>query len=559
LAQRPGFEKLQFTIAGDGLLFDETVEPIRHFENVRLIKRFLLQAEIAQLHAEHGIFLCPSRMDTHGVSRDEAMASGLVPVTSRVAAIPEFVDVSCGFMAEPEDANGLADAIERLVLDPERFMAMSKAASERVHRSTAAKHIIGHELAILGSVPVRSQVPEIMGGSGQYRIAIYGDVNLNIMDGSAVWAASLAETLACVPGVTVTLFLKAPIKRLHILESLINLNGRVRLVEPNISEDKALSVSSAIKVISEAHVAQPFDAIVLRGFDLCAGAIQQTWADLIWAYITDIPQTRETMTDEKHVKIDEIIRRSGRMLCQTHAFEDYVKKSFASAEGKTLILPPMIPLLSSAREKRADGPLRVVYAGKFAPLWGVREMFRSFSVLRQSVPDAELHVFGDKFHNPKDDSNFQEDIKRALKTQDGVYWHGAVGRNELLSKIREMDVAWAYRDSALEANTHELSTKLLEYAAAGIPVILARNHVNEELLGGDYPLFSNTETEASRILISIAKTPQLGEHAVRILTNAAQCYTFAAVADLLMRQGIFERVDSSQGLIKDTKSKKKSV
>jgi glycosyltransferase involved in cell wall biosynthesis len=34
----------------------------------------------------------PSRTDTQGVSRDEAMSSGLVPVTNAVAAIPEFVD-----------------------------------------------------------------------------------------------------------------------------------------------------------------------------------------------------------------------------------------------------------------------------------------------------------------------------------------------------------------------------------------------------------------------------------------------------------------------------------
>ncbi|MBN2233786.1 MAG: glycosyltransferase, partial [Opitutales bacterium] len=75
---------------------------------------------------------CPTRWDSHGVSRDEAMASGLVPVTNRVAAIPEFVDDACGILADPEDAAGLAAGIARLYSDPSAFEALSLAAHQRV-------------------------------------------------------------------------------------------------------------------------------------------------------------------------------------------------------------------------------------------------------------------------------------------------------------------------------------------------------------------------------------------------------------------------------------------
>ena len=78
-------------------------------------------------------------MDTHGVSRDEAMSSGLVPVTNAVAAIPEFVDGSCGILADAEDADGMAKGIEKLFHEPALFTSMSIAASARVRRQTAAK------------------------------------------------------------------------------------------------------------------------------------------------------------------------------------------------------------------------------------------------------------------------------------------------------------------------------------------------------------------------------------------------------------------------------------
>ena len=51
------------------------------------------------MHKKNGIFMVPTRLDSQGVSRDEAMSSGLVPITNNVAAIPEFVDDTCGMLA----------------------------------------------------------------------------------------------------------------------------------------------------------------------------------------------------------------------------------------------------------------------------------------------------------------------------------------------------------------------------------------------------------------------------------------------------------------------------
>lgn len=151
LRDRPFFDDLEFRIIGDGPLFDDITAPLAGLANVTCEKRFLLQDEIAALHREHGVFLNPSRMDTQGVSRDEAMSSGLVPVTSRVAAIPEFVDETCGYLAEGEDHHGLADAIVDLWQNPETFQQKSRAAAERVRRQSAKERVIRAELALFAS------------------------------------------------------------------------------------------------------------------------------------------------------------------------------------------------------------------------------------------------------------------------------------------------------------------------------------------------------------------------------------------------------------------------
>ncbi|MBA3588110.1 FkbM family methyltransferase [Methylibium sp.] len=149
LSSKAWFGKMQFTIVGDGEMFDEITRPLARLPNVTLSKRFLTQLEIAKMHGSHGVFLCPTRMDAQGVSRDEAMSSGLVPITSAVAAIPEFVDERCGFLAPDEDYVQLAQAIEMLHHDPDRFVGLSRSASQRVLRQSGYAQTIQRELDLI--------------------------------------------------------------------------------------------------------------------------------------------------------------------------------------------------------------------------------------------------------------------------------------------------------------------------------------------------------------------------------------------------------------------------
>lgn len=152
LAERPGFEQIHFTIIGDGPLFGETLEPIGNLANVTIRRQFLTQSEIAEEHSRHGIFLVPTRLDTQGVSRDEAMSSGLVPVTNAIAPVLEFTDDACAGLAVPNDAAGLADKLWEMIQSPELFRRRSTAAAERVRKQSANSVIIPRELALLAEV-----------------------------------------------------------------------------------------------------------------------------------------------------------------------------------------------------------------------------------------------------------------------------------------------------------------------------------------------------------------------------------------------------------------------
>lgn len=159
LKKEPYFKELNFTIAGDGDFFDDITEPIKDFDNVTLVNKFLTQQDIAKLHKNHGVFINPTRMDAQGVSRDEAMSSGLVPVTSNNTAIPEFVSQKEGYLVETEDYKGLADAIRDMYNNPKVFSEKSEASAKWVRQQSGFKQTIQAEIDLISSKkPSNNQV-----------------------------------------------------------------------------------------------------------------------------------------------------------------------------------------------------------------------------------------------------------------------------------------------------------------------------------------------------------------------------------------------------------------
>jgi glycosyltransferase involved in cell wall biosynthesis len=149
LAEKPFFDDLEFRIIGDGPLFDTTLQPLRDFKNVTIEQRFIRQHEVADLYKEFGVLLVPTRMDTHGVSRDEAMASGMVALTNNVTAIPEYADETCAILAGADEYLPLARGIENMYSDPALFQTLSRAAERQVQKLTSNDIIIPREIELI--------------------------------------------------------------------------------------------------------------------------------------------------------------------------------------------------------------------------------------------------------------------------------------------------------------------------------------------------------------------------------------------------------------------------
>jgi len=149
LAEEPWFDECTFTLFGDGKDFDATTAPLHQFSNVTLHRRFLSQPEIVEQHKLHGIMLIPTRHDTQGVAMGEAMASGLVPITNAVWAIPEFADEECAVLAPADDVSFMVEGIKKLYHDSELFLKMSANAAERARFQCGINETIRKEIELI--------------------------------------------------------------------------------------------------------------------------------------------------------------------------------------------------------------------------------------------------------------------------------------------------------------------------------------------------------------------------------------------------------------------------
>lgn len=97
-------------------------------------------ADMAAAYAEAEVFCLPSWWEAMPLSVLEAMASGLPVVASDVGDIGRAVqDGATGFVVPSQDPERLADALEKLLVDPEARAAMGAASRARVEAHFSAE------------------------------------------------------------------------------------------------------------------------------------------------------------------------------------------------------------------------------------------------------------------------------------------------------------------------------------------------------------------------------------------------------------------------------------
>ena len=381
---------------------------------------------------------------------------------------------------------------------------------------------------------------------------VYGDVNLNLIDGSAIWVQSMVLALARA-GCAVTLVVKAPVQTDRLLAPLqgepgvtIRRPAEEQLLEPIGAN--GLTPGQASQVLTAVDAEHRHDIVVLRGRRLVDQVVQDNhFRGRLWTYLTDIPQSIPAMTTEAVRWLADVADASQYVLCQTEELRCFLEGSVAAACGKCVLFPPVVPPPPEFTGARAGAPrepegvLRLVYTGKFAPRWNTYEMTQLPGLLAKRGVRAELHMVGDKIHNDPDDPGYHRRMRAALGDPPtpgaggpddtpqavpatGVVWRGGHSREDAMRIAAACDIGLGWRHPSLDASL-ELSTKVLEFGMLGLPVILNRTPMHEALLGADYPMFARDLRDVVAIAETAAADPAIMKVAASRTSAAAAEYT----------------------------------
>jgi glycosyltransferase involved in cell wall biosynthesis len=377
---------------------------------------------------------------------------------------------------------------------------------------------------------------------------VYGDVDLNLLDGSAIWLQSVTQALVAA-GCAVTLVLKAPVRTDRLVAPLRGLpevtirSPHDEALLPGLTE-ASLTVPQAVAVLAAVDKAAPQDLVVLRGRALVSAAARDGSFDgRLWSYLTDVPQAVPAVTPKAAEDLTVIAKASRYLLCQTEELRCFLEGSVAAACGKSVLFPPVLPALDIHRDPERKvappgTPLKLVYTGKFAPRWNTLEMTSLPALLASRGVDAEVHMVGDKVHNDPRDPTYAKRMRAALgeageagSGAPGVIWHGGQPRAEAMRLAAAGDIGLSWRHPELDSSL-ELSTKVLEFGQLGLPVILNRTPMHEALLGADYPLFAASLDDVADVAASVLDPAVFGL-AVSRTSSAAASFALDRAAERL--------------------------
>lgn len=387
---------------------------------------------------------------------------------------------------------------------------------------------------------------------------LYGEMNMNVIDGSSIWVTSIASVLANVFD-EVHVQLRTKLTTENVVAPLREI-ANVFIHEPNYeSLSLELARDEVKSLVRENHASVLFT----RGMAVAESfSGDQELAEILWAYVTDLPFPSIDQENPMVQRIRSAIARCRRFVVQTEATRSYVEGIAPEAAGKTIVLNPMLPSSAfrenTARSASSGERLEIVYAGKFDSDWKTLELLDLPEQLSQLGIDARLRILGDSVRRSTSDSTWQgrmtEDLQLAkVGKRKGVEWLGALTREEVADVLSQCHIGISWRTSALDSSL-ELSTKVLEYLAAGVLPVLNETSDHVELLGQDYPLFTNGSTTAEQLAIIIKDAIPGLDKTFNSVQTIPRGYSFTAasrhLAQSFQRARVLDARDQSDPQVK---------
>ncbi len=188
---------------------------------------------------------------------------------------------------------------------------------------------------------------------------------------------------------------------------------------------------------------------------------------------------------------ERIARGATRLFPVSEPIADHLRACGAQPDAVVLLPNAVDPAFLDAGRRRLAAPrghtesdaFTVCFVGSLKPWHGIETLLEAFRLLGGSASGYRLLIAGD--------GPLASLIGDAARDADGIEWMGAVPHEDVPAVLGRADVAVApYRD---DAGGYFSPLKVVEYQAAGVPVVASGGRGVEELVrdGGTGILFTS--------------------------------------------------------------------
>lgn len=373
---------------------------------------------------------------------------------------------------------------------------------------------------------------------------VFGYINTNVIDGSAVFMSSLCNILSKNKASSTDLLLAVPETRNTILADLKDMDN-VKVIDPfnnknfvtfGLSTRSQISIEEAAQLIIYSDEMTNYDRIYIRSLDVTRTLLKLKPEILskTYSYITGVTSSKQELNKDEFGFFNDIESFDGKFLCQTKEMKQHILNNLSIQDSTIIDLNPMIPDHPFEFEEifsKKENYNQFVYTGKFATEWNTIPMVTGFRELLE-FNDANLNIAGDQFKKDLNDEKFISYSKYLISNTKNIRWYGALNRKQSLSLIKQSDIGLSWRSNSLD-DSLELSTKLLEYCSLGKPTIINKTDMHVEIFGEDYPFYADNLDTFIETMKFATENPETVEKYSKKVFDISKNYTFNAISKKL--------------------------
>ncbi|MCE8540153.1 glycosyltransferase [Ruegeria pomeroyi] len=331
------------------------------------------------------------------------------------------------------------------------------------------------------------------------RVAVLAEQNFNLIDGSTIWLLNTCKLLALQPDFDTDLLLRHRLTTRLLADELptgITLRDAEALCaaagRPGPLAEGGLNIADLPGIVlawEARHGA--YDRIFVRGTELLTRLLDEpAFCDRIVGYapnaIPDVTQPEPEWVQFGRQRRMPVVVQSETAKRALETLSDYPAHVVHA-------VPPVV-FQEDAPEPRHDGPATLCYSGKIDLQYGLDWLLDLCADLETRPPtegEVRLRLIAGKDTRRKAHPDFFAgmDRLRARVAQGDlahVELHSNLPHVQAKALMAGADFAFCLRHNRYD-DVIEISTKIVEFCAMGVPPILNDSEFNRSLFGADYP------------------------------------------------------------------------